>query len=214
MNLTLHRSPPRGLAALRRITAPRPAQERCELCAAVVPEEHRHLVDPENRRLLCACDACAILFDGTGATRYRRVPRDIRELAGLQIEDALWNSLGIPIGLAFLFRSSASNTVVAVYPSPGGPAETSVEAEVWSELAALDPLLRGMTADVEALLVNRIQGAREYFIAPIDQCYRLTGIIRMQWSGFSGGDRMWDELRLFFDGLRQRAAPERDSGHA
>lgn len=214
MNLTLHRSPPRGLAALRRIAARRPAQERCELCAAAVPGEHQHLVDPEKRRLLCTCDACAILFDDTGATRYRRVPRESRALAGLTIGDALWAGLGIPIGLAFLFRSSVSNNVIAVYPSPGGPAEVPVEAEVWSELAGLDPSLERMAADVEALLVNRIQGAREYFIVPIDQCYRLTGIIRTHWTGFSGGDRMWDELRLFFDGLRQRAVSERSAGHA
>ena len=89
-----------------------------------------------------------------------------------------------------------------------------MEAEVWSELAGLDPSLERMAADVEALLVNRIQGAREYFIVPIDQCYRLTGIIRTHWTGFSGGDRMWDELRLFFDGLRQRAVSERSAGHA
>src|SRR5205085_7810013 len=99
MNMLLNRSPARGLAALKRLADARPAPERCELCATGVPEQHQHLVDPETRRLLCACDACAILFDHSGMTKYRRVSRDISELPGLEIDDALWNSLGIPIGL-------------------------------------------------------------------------------------------------------------------
>ena len=202
-------SPARGLAALRRIAFPAPRRERCELCATEIGEAHEHLVDPEKRRLVCACNACAILFDHSGAKRFRRVPRDIRRLSGLQIDDALWNSLGIPIGLVFFFRSSVSNTVVAVYPSPGGPAEVAVEQDVWNELAALDPALGALADDVEALLVNRIRGARLYLLVPIDECYKLNGVIRSHWSGFTGGDKLWDEMHLFFEALQQRAIPER-----
>jgi hypothetical protein len=207
-------TPVHGLAALRRLAQPRPVVERCELCAVEVPSQHKHLIDPEARRLLCACDACAILFDHSGVTRYRRVPRDVREMAGLEIGDALWNSLAIPIGLAFFFRSSVANSILAVYPSPGGPTETIVEEDVWNGLAALHPSLDALSVDVEALLVNRTRGARDYFIVPIDECYKLTGIIRQRWSGFSGGDELLEELRLFFDGLRQRARPERSAADA
>jgi hypothetical protein len=207
-------TPVHGLAALRRLAQPRPVVERCELCAVEVPSQHQHLIDPEARRLLCACDACAILFDHSGVTRYRRVPRDVREMAGLEIGDALWNSLAIPIGLAFFFRSSVANSILAVYPSPGGPTETIVEEDVWNGLGALHPSLDALCADVEALLVNRTRGARDYFVVPIDECYKLTGIIRQRWSGFSGGDELWEELRLFFDGLRQRARPERSAADA
>jgi hypothetical protein len=208
------RSPARGLAALRRMMAVPSQVERCELCAAEVPGRHQHLVDPERRRLVCACDACAILFDHAGATKYRRVPRDIRELPGVEIDDALWNSLGIPIGLVFFFRSSASNSILAVYPSPGGPTETSVEPEIWEELAALHSSVASLADDVEALLVNRTKGARDCYIVPIDECYMLAGIIRQQWTGLSGGDELWESMRVFFDGLKQRAFPERSAGHA
>lgn len=204
----------RGLAALRRMTASQPRQERCELCAARVPERHQHLVDPQNRRIVCACDACAILFDTGGVTHYRRVPRDVRSLPGFDIDDSLWNSLGIPIGLVFFFHSSASKSVLAVYPSPGGPAEVPVEADQWCEISALHPALAAMPEDVEALLVNRIKGAREYLIAPIDECYQLTGIVRSRWSGFSGGDALWDEIGRFFDRLKQGAYEARSAGHA
>jgi hypothetical protein len=43
-----------------------------------------------------------------------------------------------------------------------------------------------MEADVEALLVNRVDGAREYFLAPIDACFELVGTIRVPWRGLSG----------------------------
>ena len=41
--------------------------------------------------------------------------------------------------------------------------------------------------DVEALLVNRVGAVREYFIVPIDECYKLVGLIRLHWRGLSGG---------------------------
>src|SRR4051794_40404868 len=92
-----------SLAALRRFAALRAGgeQERCDLCAAPLGPSHDHLVEPATRRLLCACQACAILFGYRAATKYRRVPRDAYAAAGLRLDDAAWNALGIPIGLAF-----------------------------------------------------------------------------------------------------------------
>ena len=31
---------------------------------------HEHLVEPANRRLICACDACAILFEGQSGASF------------------------------------------------------------------------------------------------------------------------------------------------
>ena len=198
----------RGLAALRRLVARAPAVERCELCAVELSAEHQHLADPDKRRILCACDACAILFDQSGVTRLRRIPRDIRALPGFEIDNALWNSLAIPIGLVFLFRSSVSGAVFAVYPSPGGPAEIAIEADVWQELASRHPSLENLPEEVEALLIHRMNGARDYFIVPIDECYRLTGLIRKHWSGLTGGDELFLAIDEFFDSLKHRARPE------
>jgi hypothetical protein len=214
MNRSLHANQARGLAALRRLAAVSPEPERCELCSAVVREQHQHLVDPESRRLLCACDACAILFDHSGRTRYRRLPRDVRELQDFDISDALWNSLAVPIGLVFFFRSSKTNAIVAVYPSPGGPAETVVEEDAWSAIASLDTSIAGLLPDVEALLVNRTKSARDYYIVPIDECYKLTGAIRRYWTGISGGDEVCEQIRLFFEGLKGRARPAWSASHA
>jgi hypothetical protein len=61
-----------------------------------------------------------------------------------------------------------------------------------------------MESDVEALLVNRIGTAREYFITPIDMCYELVGLIRMHWRGFTGGEKVWQEIDGFFAALREK----------
>lgn len=201
-----------GIAALRRIAEKHPVPQRCELCSETIADEHPHLIEPADRRLLCCCNACSILFDHGIDQRYRRVPRDIVALSGLRISDVFWKSIGIPIGLAFFFRSSVSDSVLAVYPSPGGPTETTIEGDIWEEMAALDPAIGLMQRDVQALLVNRIHGARESYLVPIDACYKLTGIIRMHWKGMSGGDRLWEELRAFFNTLSDRSAAHASAG--
>ena len=66
-------------------------------------------------------------------------------------------------------------------------------------------MLLDMQADVEALLVNRVGSTRDYFLVPVDECYRLVGLIRLHWHGLSGGSLVWGEISSFFDSLRRRA---------
>jgi len=52
------------------VRAPEPvaaAVEQCDMCAAPVPPAHRHIVDVNDRRILCSCRACALLFDSAAA---------------------------------------------------------------------------------------------------------------------------------------------------
>lgn len=204
----------RGLASLREFLRKPPEVERCELCSLPLAARHQHLADPESRRLLCTCDACAILFSAGGETRYRRVPRDSRYLENFKLSDQAWCALAIPIGLAFIYSCSAIRSVIAVYPSPAGPTESPIDAECWAEVAAENAVLARMTRDVEALLVNRMNGARDYFVAPIDECYRLTGLVRKHWHGLSGGTEGWQQIQLFFDDLKARSLPERSASYA
>jgi hypothetical protein len=73
-------------------------------------------------------------------------------------------------------------------------------------------VLGGMERDVEALLVNRVRGAREHFLVPIDECYSLVGLIRMHWRGLSGGREVWEEIGRFFEELRERSRTVRRDG--
>jgi Family of unknown function (DUF5947) len=193
---------PRGLKSALPQT---PSTERCELCGVHVGDSHQHLMEPRSRRLVCACDACALLFPDTGVAQYARVPRDIYALDDFQMSDAFWNGLSIPIGLVFFFRSSVSGQTVSLYPSPAGTTESEVDGETWAELIALNPSLADLRADIEGLLVNRLKHARQYYIAPIDECFKLAGLIRKYWRGFSGGEEAWGKVAEFFDDLQRRS---------
>jgi hypothetical protein len=45
----------------------------------------------------------------------------------------------------------------------------------------------------------------EVFLIPVDECYSLTGELRMKWQGFDGGAEARVALATFLEGLRQRA---------
>jgi hypothetical protein len=207
------------LDVLRQLARKSPPVERCELCSVAVAEGHPHLLEVKTRRLYCACSACAILFSGNGTHRYKRVPQQSRYLAGFRLNDAQWESLTIPINMAFFFESSPQSRVVALYPSPAGATESLLPVEAWCEILDENPELRRMEADVEALLVNRLGPSRgfpehEYYMLPIDECFRLVGLIRAHWRGLSGGTEMWSEIEKFFAGLKLRSGVVSGSAHA
>lgn len=194
--------PQSALASLRRFARPRPKRERCDLCDAELAVEHAHLLELSSRRVVCACDACAILFDNPDAGKYRRVPRRVKLLRDLNLPDEAWAALQLPIDLAFFLHSTRVGRVVAFYPSPAGATEALVPVEAWQALMEDNPVLRDLTPDVEALLVNRTQQNREHFRAGIDKCYELVGLLRMHWRGLSGGPAVWEEIGRFFAALR------------
>ena len=176
--------------------------ERCELCNVSISARHRHLLETFSRKIVCACDPCALRFQNVVEGRFKLVPRDARALPGFQINDAEWEALALPIDLAFFFYSMPSGKMIAMYPSPAGPTESLLPLTAWETLAAANPDLREMQADVEALLANRVGDTREYFIAPIDKCYELVGTIRKHWKGLSGGEEVWREIGNFFTALQ------------
>ncbi|MGC1373832.1 MAG: DUF5947 family protein [Candidatus Sulfotelmatobacter sp.] len=185
-------------------------EEMCELCASPLAPQHHHLLELEKRSIICACDPCAILFcDGSSRQRYRRIPRDVRRLTDFALDDLEWDSLLIPIKLAFFVHSSSANKVVAQYPSPGGALESSLDLEYWDAIVDRNPVIKRFEPDVEALLVNRVSDLPQYYRAPIDVCYRLVGLIRMQWHGLSGGSEVWRQIDEFFRELSLRSGGRR-----
>jgi len=119
--------------------------------------------------------------------------------------------------MAFFFQSSTAGRIVALYPSPAGATESLLDLSSWSELVSANAVLEEMLPDVEALLVNRVRNGGEspqYYLVPIDECYRLVGLIRARWSGLSGGTEMWREIDRFFEELTRRAEPAPEAMHA
>lgn len=199
MSTSLADGPSHAFQTLRRLAPKVKAAEQCGLCHELLAPVHEHLIDPRTRRLICSCQPCAILFDRP-ETQYKRVPRDVRLLADFQVSDAEWDALSIPIGIAFFVKHGVSEggapKLAAYYPSPAGAVESLLSLESWGELDRLQ-------SDTEALLVNRT--ARESFILPIDECYRLVGLIRAHWRGLSGGAEVWRAIQSFFEEMKSRA---------
>jgi len=202
--------PDNPLGALRQFVRRKRPAESCELCSQGLGPEHPHLLEIANRKLLCACDGCALLFCSQTNSRYKRVPRRVQRLKNFQMSDAQWEDLRIPINMAFFLRSSLTSTMTALYPSPAGTTESLLTMGDWTDIVQKNPVLNEMDSDVEALLVNRIAyaqaaGEPDYYIAPVDECYRLTGLIRLHWHGLSGGTEVWREIASFFDALSSKA---------
>jgi hypothetical protein len=180
-------------------------EEQCDLCGEPIPPGHRHLLEVSTREIMCVCRPCSILFDSEAASegRYRLVPDRRLFLEDFEMDDAQWESLRIPVDMAFFFYNTPAGRVAAFYPSPMGPTESLLKLSSWEELEQNNPVLHGMERDVEALLVNRVRGDREHFLVPIDECYSLVGLIRTHWRGLSGGREVWEKIEGFFEELRE-----------
>ncbi len=187
-------------AIRRRAEAAGDAGERCDMCGAAVPERHRHVLDEQRDELLCTCQPCTLLFerDAAGRGHYRLVPEQRERLPELDPRE-----LGVPVGLAF-FVVRPDGSVVAHYPSPMGATRWKVEGETWRRIEERFPPVRNMAPGVQALLVNTARGAREHWVVPIDDCYRLVALIRREWRGLSGGSTVWPAIQRFFAGLDRR----------
>jgi hypothetical protein len=203
-------------AVLRQFARRRPAAERCEMCSRELLPEHEHLVEPASHKLICSCDACAILFHGQSGSKYKRVPHEVYFLKDFALSDGQWENLTIPIEMAFFFKSTPQEKVIALYPSPAGAVESLLPLETWNQIAETNPVLSEMEADVVALLANRVgskNGARaaEYYLVPIDQCYILVGLLRSQWRGLSGGSEVWRAVDEFFVELKKKAITAKEA---
>jgi hypothetical protein len=207
---------PSLVAGLRRFVRPPPPAgprdgngnggaggSHCELCPISLADDHKHLLDLDERRIVCVCPTCWSMR--SGEARYRPTGSRTLWLEGFELADDLWAAFQIPIGLAFFMRSSETGNVVGLYPSPAGATECELDLEAWDRLVAANPVLEDLDADAEALIVNRLVDPHLHAIAPLDDCYRLVGTIKATWEGITGGTEMEAAVARYFDGLRATA---------
>lgn len=203
--MTTARSIP--LAPLRQLLARpvRATEERCELCGRSLEGRHRHLVDAHARRLVCACDGCIAsrqdAVPNRSEDRLRALPSRYVHRLSMTLSPEQWDTLDIPVDLAFLFVNSAAGRPVVCYPGPAGAIESALPLDAWWPLAEAHPWIGSLAPDVEAVLVRRVDGAHRCFIVPIDRCYELAGRIRSAWAGLGGGDQVRTLVEEFFDEL-------------
>ncbi|SNT04380.1 hypothetical protein SAMN05421642_108193 [Rhodococcoides kyotonense] len=179
------------------ITAPDPSRG---------DSEHQHVVDVEARQLMCVCRGCYLLFTDDSATlRYRAVPDRYLSFPTFRLVPGTWDTLQIPVGLAFFFRSSRTGRTSAFYPSPTGATESELP---FDRKDADVPQLDLLRDDVEALLIRvPTRGDASCHLVPIDACYELVGRIRMLWRGFDGGQDVRRAMDDFFDVVERRSRP-------
>jgi hypothetical protein len=205
-----------AFASLKRFAGSRPRIERCEMCGTGVAAVHPHLLDRTTHAIVCACRACALLFSNQQEGRFLRIPPEVcavRDLTSDGIEAGLeWEALALPIDLVFFIRR-ADGRLWAKYPSPAGAIESSLPVES-VERALASSSAAGMQPEVQALLVSRIAGDEAAFVVPIDECFRLTGLIRMKWRGLSGGTDVRIAIHDFFAEMRMRAGIAKGESHA
>jgi uncharacterized protein DUF5947 len=192
----------KGPATARPSNGTPPAgEERCDLCGNSIPADHRHLLQLEERSILCVCESCLALRGGD--PEFRPTGTRVVWLEDFELPDHLWASFAIPIGLAFFLHSSATGGMVSLYPSPAGATESELDLEAWNDLVRVNPVLASLEPDAEALVVNRTAEPHQHAIAPIDECYRLVGMIKSRWEGISGGAGPEEAIAGFFAELRE-----------
>lgn len=191
-----------GLGFLRQFLRRPSVKEHCPLCGMGLVSVHEHVFELSTRRLLCLCNLCAILTSGNSEGIYRRIPRRVQFLQDFRMTEWQWDRLQIPVNLAFFYCNSAMGKIAVGYPSPAGLIEALVGQEVWDALVVDNPVLQKMSPDVEALLANRMGNRSEYFLVPMDDCFRLIGLMRTSWHGLSGGPEAQKGIDAFFIWLK------------
>ena len=170
--------PDRALASLRRFTQPAPALARCELCAGALDPRHAHLFEPEPRRLLCACTACALLFPAGELSQRVRVEPRVQPLRELQLDDYDWAALDVPVRLVFLCPSARHQQLFATYPSPQGAVEARLPLAAWHALTRAHSQLNELAPELEALVVDGRSEPGSCTRVSIDVCHALIGHLR------------------------------------
>jgi hypothetical protein len=207
--LALHDLVPRAVPATPLVQIARgnrrehSATTQCESCGTTLSESHAHVVDIEDRRLLCSCTECwASAGRADDTSRLRAVPRACAPYPPLRLTEANWDALQIPVGLAFFVVHGRTSRTFAFYPSPAGSVESLLPLDGWRDLVAANPWLATVAPDVEALVVRQaphVPNLWQSAVVPIDECYDLIGRIRLSWKGFDGGDGVRGEIEAFFD---------------
>jgi Family of unknown function (DUF5947) len=193
------------ISKLRKIATPSPVEdvEKCNFCGRILSPDHRHLVDLSAMKFMCTCEMCMITMAENGV--YQPLPRRFLQLLDFNMSDQLWSDFLIPVNMAFFVVSSIRNGTVAYYPAPTGATESKLKMEPWNQLVQLNPVLNDLNPDLEALLVNRLDSVGQYYIVPVDSCYKLIGMIRISWKGIFGGKEVNDIITQFFSELKEKS---------
>ena len=89
--------------------------------------------------------------------------------------------------------------VAAFYPEPDGRDRVAARARRVGELERATRCWRRSSRTSRRCSSTAPSGAREHWLVPIDDCFRLVGLIRTHWRGLTGGREVWAGDRGFFE---------------
>ena len=168
------------------------------MCGEPIADEHQHVVDLGSRSLMCTCRACYLLFtDDDAALRYRAVPDRYLSFPASAWPARPGTSSRSRSALAFFFRNSALDRVVAFYPGPAGATESELDLAAWDASSRPTPRWRHWPPDVEAVLVGAAptEGAGVLLWCRSTSATSWSARLRMLWRGFDGGQEVRDAHR-------------------
>ena len=159
-------------------------------------------------KLVCSCDACAVLFSGRAGGP---VPARAARRRVVCPTSACPTPSGRTCTCRSTWRSSSQSTpagrVLAFYPSPAGRRRIAADARGLAGPGRRESRPRASSSPTSRRSWSTgSEGERAYYRAPIDECYKLVGLIRAHWRGLSGGTEVWDEVGRFFAGLKRAVA--------
>lgn len=153
-------------------------------------------------RFMRACEVCSFIQSVRG--EYKLIPTQISFLKDFYIPDELKTEFIIPVNIAFFVFNSSRDSIVAFYPAPSGAIELNLRMETWKKLEKANSSVKDMRSDIEALLVNRLEMPAQYYVAPINLCYKLVEIIKTTHRGIFGGKQTEYAIQNFFRELKNR----------
>src|SRR3954454_20317720 len=111
------------------------ALEHCDMCDAPIAPDHRHLLDLRAHELMCACRACAVLFDrgAAGGGHYRLVADPRLRVEEFALDRVAGADLRLPASPAFFPHGSDARRVRAYYPGRMGATESMLGLDAWRE---------------------------------------------------------------------------------
>lgn len=176
----------RGSHALKRFTLrdarskPPPVVDQCELCAAPLRDSHDHLLDPQARKALCTCPACAMLFSDVSeaAQRYVRLQTHVAPLPDAALSEADLEALGVPVRLVVLCPSALHDALFMLYPSAAGVVEGHAPFAAWCALITRHIALEPVQVDRDAVVVDLRAGKRIVLHVSLDVAYELLGSLQ------------------------------------
>jgi hypothetical protein len=176
-------------------------EEKCDFCGKSV-SKHRNMIKVSEMRFMRACEMCSFIQSVRGD--YKLIPTQIKFLKDFYISEELRMEFIIPVNIAFFVFNSSRNSIVASYPAPSGAIELNLKMETWKKLETINSTIKDLKSDIEALLVNRLEMPVQYYIAPINLCYKLVEIIKTTQKGVFGGKQTEYAIQNFFRELKNK----------